>query len=168
MAWHERYSGHEIERDMSDNERDVIIHSDTRHVSNVTFSSETLGETWAIMSVTIHQRYTACLKRDIFGRDMSDSERDDTPAIHGVSQTWHFWARHGRWAWRYTSDTRRVSNETFSTKFHRYWAIHLSGHNFVWPDFGCIMAPHLGRKLRNAIAFTQTSKITHINTHIPR
>ena len=36
------------------------------------------------------QRYTACPKRDIFeldiGRDMSD-ERDDTPAIHGVSQT---------------------------------------------------------------------------------
>jgi hypothetical protein len=36
------------------------------------------------------QRYTACLKRDIFerdiGRDMSD-ERDDTPATHGVSQT---------------------------------------------------------------------------------
>jgi hypothetical protein len=39
----------------------------------------------------------------------------------------------------------------------------LLGHNFV-----CIMAPHLGWKLRNAIAFTQTSKITHINTHIPR
>ena len=37
------------------------------------------------------QRYTACLKRDIFereiGRDMGDNERDDTPAIHGVSQT---------------------------------------------------------------------------------
>ena len=44
----------------------------------------------------------------------------------------------------------------------------MSGHNFVLPDFGCIMAPHLGRKLRNAITFTQTSKITHINTHIPR
>ena len=24
------------------------------------------------------------------GRDTSDNERDDTPAIHGVSQTWHF------------------------------------------------------------------------------
>ena len=37
------------------------------------------------------QRYTACLKRDIFERDierdLSDNERDDTPAIHGVSQT---------------------------------------------------------------------------------
>ena len=75
----------------------MTIHSDTRRVSNMTFSSETLGETWAIMSVTIHQRYTACLmtflsetwaimsvmihqryttclKHDIFERDMSDNE----------------------------------------------------------------------------------------------
>ena len=33
------------------------------------------------------QRYMPCLKRDIFERDMSDNERDNTPAIHGVSQT---------------------------------------------------------------------------------
>ena len=36
----------------------------------------------------------------------------------------------------------------------------------AWPVFGCIVAPHLGEKLKNAIAFTQTSKITHINTHM--
>jgi uncharacterized membrane protein YobD (UPF0266 family) len=47
-----------------------------------------LSETRAIIQRDDTQRYTACLKRDTFerdiGRDMSDNECDDTPAIHSV------------------------------------------------------------------------------------
>jgi hypothetical protein len=93
------------------------------------------------------QPYTAWLKRDIFerdiGRDMRDNERDDTPAIHSVSQTWRF----------QPNFTGTGSYICQAIKFCLAW---------FWLYN---MAPHLGRKLRNAMTFLQTSKITYQCTH---